>query len=61
MYCAKSKDIWRNAFKRISKLEKSRFLRRKISDSMQSIDMRNLEYYVASYGQKYALGPRIPS
>ena len=61
VYCAKSKDIWRNAFKRISKLEKSRFLRRKISDSMQSVDMRNLEYYVASYGQKYALGPRIPS
>ena len=60
VYCAKSKDIWRNAFKRISKLEKSCFLRRKISDSIQNVDMRNLEYFVESYGQKYALGPRIP-
>lgn len=60
VYSAKSKEIWRNAFKRISKLEKSGFLRRKISDSVQSVDMRILESFVASYGQKYAARPATP-
>ena len=60
VYCAKSKDIWRNAFKRISKLEKGSFLRRKISDSLQSVDLQKLESLVEYYGQKYARSPAHP-
>ena len=52
VYCAKNKEVWRSAFKRINKLEKSCFLRRKISDNLQTVDLQKLESLVEYYGQK---------
>lgn len=53
VYCAKDRETWMNAFHKIQKLERADFHRRKISDSLKTVDLQKLEDLTAMYGQKY--------
>lgn len=52
VYCAKSREEWMNAFRKIQKLERADFLRKRVSDSIHSVDMKKLEELTQTYGQK---------
>jgi hypothetical protein len=52
VYCAKDRETWMNAFHKIQKLERTDFLRRKIADSLKSVDLKRLEELTTTYGQK---------
>lgn len=52
IYCAKDRETWGKAFQKIQKLERSQFLRKKISDSVKNVDLKRLEELTQSYGQK---------
>ena len=53
VYCAKDRETWMNAFHKIQKLERTDFLRRKIADSLKSVDLKRLEELTNTYGQKW--------
>ena len=53
VYCAKDRETWMNAFHKIQKLDRADFHRRKISDSLKTVDLQKLEDLTAMYGQKY--------
>lgn len=55
VYCAKDRESWMNAFRKIQKLERTDFLRKKVSDSLKNVDLKRLEELTQSYGQKYIL------
>lgn len=55
VYCAKDRESWMNAFRKIQKLERADFLRKKVSDSLKSVDLKRLEELTQSYGQKWVL------
>ena len=55
VYCAKDRETWMNAFHKIQKLERTDFLRRKIADSLKSVDLKRLEELTNTYGQKWSL------
>lgn len=55
IYCAKDRETWMKAFRKIQKLDRSQFLRKKISDSVKNVDLKRLEELTQSYGQKYGL------
>ena len=59
VYCAKDRDVWMNAFKKIQKLEKSNFLRKKVSDSVKNVDLQKLEDLTQTYGQKHDSFPLV--
>lgn len=52
VYCAKSREEWMNAFRKIQKLERADFLRKRVSDSIRNVDMKKLEELTQTYGQK---------
>lgn len=52
VYCAKDRETWMNAFHKIQKLERSDFHRKKISDSLRTVDLQKLEDLTAQFGQK---------
>ena len=52
VYCAKDRETWMYAFHKIQKLERTDFLRRKIADSLKSVDLKRLEELTTTYGQK---------
>lgn len=53
VYSAKDRESWMNAFRKIQKLERTDFLRKKVSDSLKNVDLKRLEELTQSYGQKY--------
>ena len=53
VYSAKDRESWMNAFRKIQKLERNDFLRKKVSDSLKNVDLKRLEELTQSYGQKY--------
>lgn len=59
VYCAKDRETWMNAFHKIQKLERTDFLRRKIADSLKSVDLKRLEELTTTYGQKYNCLPSL--
>lgn len=59
VYCAKDRETWMNAFHKIQKLERADFHRRKISDSLKTVDLQKLEDLTAMYGQKYVCKRRV--
>lgn len=52
VYCAKDRESWMNAFRKIQRLERNVFLRKKVSDSLKTVDLKRLEELTQSYGQK---------
>lgn len=52
VYCAKDRESWMNAFRKIQRLERNDFLRKKVSDSLKTVDLKRLEELTQSYGQK---------
>lgn len=59
VYCAKDRETWMNAFHKIQKLERTDFLRRKISDSLKNVDLKRLEELTNTYGQKWSFRPSL--
>lgn len=59
VYCAKSREAWMNAFKKIHKLERNDFLRKRVSDSTKTVDMKRLEELTQTYGQKSSCWRRL--
>ena len=53
VYCAKNREEWMNAFRKIQKLERADFLRKRVSDSIRNVDMKKLEELTQTYGQKW--------
>lgn len=52
VYCARDRDTWMMAFRKIQKLERSDFIRKRVAESVHSVMVDRMEDLTNQYGNQ---------